>query len=251
MIGAASSISTSVDRRPQQKLRFLRSTSGRFAVLHIVFSLACTLPVLLFVFFQIDHIIIADFARPLEFRQSNLERQYAKGGIAGLTAAVANRAGRAHRDQTAILLVDGQGRSLAGNLSAWPQDLPAPHDWTPSRLLRNGGTEPEEFLVRTMRLPSGHRLLLGGLLDNRADVHRAILLALLGALVLALPIALLGSLAIVREMNRMVAAIAIVGQHVGDGDLSRRAALDGSGDPIVRLRGSLNTLLDRIEVLVA
>jgi len=251
MIGPALPIAAIGDLAPRRKLRFLRSTSGRFAVLHIVFSLACTLPVLLFVFFQIDRIIIADFTRPLEFRQSNLERLYAEGGIAGLTAAVENRARRAHRDQTAILLVDRQGRSLAGNLSTWPQDLPAPQDWTPSRLLRNGGSEREEFLVRTVRLPSGHRLLLGGLLDNRADVHRAILLALLGAFILAMPIALLGSLAIVREMNRMVAAIAIVGQHVGNGDLSSRAALDGSGDPIDRLRSSLNTLLDRIEVLVA
>ncbi|MEG3087051.1 sensor histidine kinase [Sphingomonas sp. PB4P5] len=208
------------------------------------------MPILLFVYVQIDRILVADFARPLEFRQSNLEKQHRIGGVAGLTAAVESRAERAHRDQTAILLVDAQGRKMAGNLTAWPRGVAAPQDWTPAWLEREGSAHPEEFLVRTVRLGTGQRLLLGGLLDSRADMHRALLLALLAAFVLAVPFGLLGSLAIVREMNHMVAAIADVGQQVGAGDLSRRVETDGSGDPVDRLKLSLNTLLERIEALV-
>ena len=226
------------------------STSGRFALLNLVLCLACILPVLLFVYFQIDRILLADFALPLEFRQSNLETHYRNGGLPELTTSVASRAARAHRDQTAILLVDAQGRKLAGNLTAWPDGLATPQDWTPAALHRQGKSHTEEFLVRTVRFASGDRLLLGGLLDNRAEMRKALLLALLAALAIAVPIGLLGSLAIVREMNRMVAAIAYVGQHVAEGDLGRRAETDGSGDPVDRLKTSLNALLDRIEALV-
>ncbi|MDE8654047.1 sensor histidine kinase [Novosphingobium album (ex Liu et al. 2023)] len=237
-------------RRRRAPLLPWRSTSGRFLLLHLVLSLACVVPILLYLYFQIDRVLLADFARPLEYRQSNLENHYKSGGIAELTTSVASRAERAHRDQTAILLVDAQGRKLAGNLSAWPGDLAAPQDWTPVTLQRDGTAHPDEFLVRTALFGPGYRLLLGGLLDNRADMRAALLLALLAAFALAIPIGLLGSLTIVHEMNRMVAAIASIGQHVGAGDLRRRAETDGSGDPVDRLKVSLNAMLDRIEALV-
>jgi signal transduction histidine kinase len=227
-----------------------RSTSGRFVLLHLVLSLACILPVLLYLYFQVDRIILSDFTRPLEFRQSNLDKQYRIGGIARLEGEVRSRAVRAHHDQTAILLVDAGGRRLAGNVEHWPAGLAASVDWTPFALRREGEPVSEEFLVRTVRYPSGHRLLLGGLLDNRANVHGALLLALIAAFALAVPVGLMGSFAVVREMNRMVAAIAGIGQHIGAGDLHRRAETDGSGDPVDRLKISLNAMLDRIETLV-
>ena len=227
-----------------------RSTSGRFALLHFLLSFACTLPILLYLYHEIDDILLDDFTRPLEYRQSNLEKHYRSGGIARLRTAVASRAERAHRDQTAILLIDADGRKLAGNLAIWPHGLPAPRDWTPVVLKRDGVEHAEEFMVRTTNLAGGQRLLLGGLLDNRADMRTALLFALVAAFALAIPIGVLGSLAMVREMNRMVAAIADVGQHVGAGDLQRRAETDGSGDPVDRLKTTLNDMLDRIEALV-
>lgn len=240
---------TSQAQRPRRWLPW-RSTSGRFVLLFVLLSLGCTLPILFYLYHEVDTILLADFTRPLEYRQSNLEKHYRLGGIAELHVSVASRAERAHRDQTAILLVDAQGRKLAGNLGAWPAGLAAPHDWTPVTLHRDGVTHPEAFLARATRLPSGHQLLLGGLLDNRADMQAALLLALAAAFALAIPIGVLGSVAIVREMNRMVAAIADVGQHVGAGDLRRRAETDGSGDPVDRLKTTLNVMLDRIEALV-
>ncbi len=48
----------------------------------------------------------------------------------------------------------------------------------------------------------------------------------------------------------MVEIIAVAGQHVADGNLSRRLATDGSSDPLNRLRESLNAMMARIETLV-
>ncbi|MDX3899357.1 MAG: HAMP domain-containing sensor histidine kinase [Sphingobium sp.] len=227
-----------------------RSTSGRFVLLHLVLCLVCILPVQLYVYFEIDHILLSDFERPLEYRQGNLLRHYDSGGIAELQTAVAGRASRAFQDATAILLVDSEGRKLAGNLAAWPEGLAAPQDWKPVTLHRDGAQQPEDFLVLTTRLASGYRLLLGGLLDNRTSMREALLRGLVAAFALAVPIGLLGSIVIVREMNRMVEAISLVGEHVAVGDLGCRAEIDGSGDPVDRLRMSLNAMLDRIELLV-
>ncbi|MBB5727950.1 sensor histidine kinase [Sphingomonas prati] len=227
-----------------------RSTSARFLLLHLALAVGCTVPALLYVYIKTDQILLEDFQRPLEFRQSNLEKQYRIGGIDKLTLAVTSRAERAHRDRTAILLVDRHGRKLAGNLAAWPAGVGSPQDWTPTMLRHDRAAKSEEYLTLTTRLPTGHSLLLGGLLDNRVDMQTALLRGLAAAFALAIPIGLLGSVVIVHEMNRMVQAIAVVGHQVAAGDLARRATTDGSGDPVDRLRTTLNVMLDRLEVLV-
>lgn len=227
-----------------------RSTSARFVLLSLAICFACVVPVLGYVYHQIDHLLLAEFQRPLEYRQGNLVKHFENGGISELQTSVASRASRAYQDQTAVLLVDAAGRKLAGNLSAWPEGLRAPREWAPAMLHRDGSENPEEFLVLTTRLHSGERLLLGGLLDNRASMQATLLRALFAALALAVPIGLAGSLLVVREMNRMVDAISAVGDHVAAGDLARRAEIDGSGDPVDRLKISLNATLDRIETLV-
>lgn len=227
-----------------------RSTSGRFVLLSLAICLACVVPVLGYVYHEIDRLLLAEFQRPLEYRQGNLLKHFDKGGIAELQTSVASRASRAYQDQTAVLLVDRSGRKLAGNLAKWPEGLAAPREWAPAMLHREGSRHPEEFLVLTARLPTGEQLLLGGLLDNRASMQATLLRALFAALALAIPIGLVGSLVFVREMNRMVAAITAVSEHVAAGDLGSRAAIDGSGDPVDRLKLSLNWMLDRIETLV-
>lgn len=227
-----------------------RSTAGRFLLLYMALCFACTVPALLYVYFETDRILLSNFQRPLEHEQGHLLSHYNRGGIPNLSKAVTDRAGPEYKDDTAILLVDAQGRNLAGNIVAWPQGIGAPVEWQTSRLHRLGHAEQEEFLVLTTRYPTGEQLLLGGLLNNRIQMQLALLRGLAGALALAIPIGLLGSIVLVREMNRMVETISRVGEHVGAGDLRRRAETDGSGDPVDRLKVSLNAMLDRIELLV-
>lgn len=227
-----------------------RSTAGRFLLLYLALCIACTVPALLYVYFETDRILLANFQRPLEHEQGHLLSHYHRGGIPNLSKAVSDRAGPDYNDDTAILLVDAEGRKLAGNIVSWPRGLDAPEEWKTSLLHRQTRARQEEFLVLTTRYPTGERLLLGGLLDNRTQMQLALLRGLAGALALAIPIGLLGSIVLVREMNRMVEAISSVGEHVGAGDLRRRAETDGSGDPVDRLKASLNAMLDRIEALV-
>ncbi|EJU12898.1 HAMP domain-containing sensor histidine kinase [Novosphingobium resinovorum] len=227
-----------------------RSTAGRFLLLYMALCFACTVPALLYVYFETDRILLSNFQRPLEHEQGHLLSHYNRGGIPNLSKAVADRAGPEYKDDTAILLVDARGRKLAGNIVAWPRGVRAPAQWQTSLLHRLGRVRGEEFLVLTTRYPTGEQLLLGGLLDNRIQMQLALLRGLAGALALAIPIGLLGSIVLVREMNRMVETISRVGEHVGAGDLRRRAETDGSGDPVDRLKASLNAMLDRIEALV-
>lgn len=230
--------------------RWWKSTTGHFVLLHLGLSLACILPILLLVYVQTDSIILDDFQRPLQVRMDNLSRHYARGGIAELQTAVQSRAKHGLTDESALLLIAPNGRKLAGNVISWPSGLVAPMGWSPISLHRDAQPAEESFLVITARLPTGHRLLLGGLLDGRAQMQRALFFALAAALALALSIGLIGSIFIVRKMNRMVDTVATAGQHLAAGDLSRRVPMDGSGDPLDRVRQALNAMLTRTEALV-
>ncbi|MET0309998.1 MAG: HAMP domain-containing sensor histidine kinase [Sphingomonas sp.] len=229
---------------------WVRSTTAKFLLLNFALIFICTLPGYVLVYFQADRLMLDSFARPLEFRRDNLSRHYAKGGLRELEKAVRTKAKHGLSDESALMLVAADGHRIAGNVSVWPAGLKAPADWTPVTLRRDEVGKDEPFIAFTTRLPSGEVLLLGGLVDGRVTMQRALLLALAAAFALALPIGLLGSALIIRRMNGMVEIIAIAGRHVADGNLSRRLATDGSSDPLNRLRESLNAMMARIEALV-
>lgn len=230
--------------------RWLGTTTANFLLLNFALIFICTLPGYVLVYVQADRLMLNSFARPLESRKDNLLRHYAKGGAQELEKAVRSKTRHGPSDNSALMLVAPDGHRISGNVTTWPAGLKTPADWNPITLHRDGRKQDEPFLAFTTEFPSGERLLLGGLLDGRATMQRTLLLALAAALALALPIGLLGSTLIIRRMNRMVEIIAVAGQHVADGNLSRRLATDGSSDPLNRLRESLNAMMARIETLV-
>lgn len=230
--------------------RLYKSASARFLLLYLAISLACVVPILCYVYYKADDIVLEDFTGRLERRRENLVRHYQDGGLPLLSEKIRSRIDRGLIDDGMILLVDSAGRKVEGNLSVWPANVTDGPGWKPIFLKREGEKEAHLFLVSVTHLPSGHRFLISGRLDDREQVQSALLYALLGAFGLAVPLALIGSLIVVRQLNRMVEVVADTASHIADGDLGRRARRDHSLDPLDRLSASLNRMLRRIETLV-
>jgi signal transduction histidine kinase len=149
-----------------------------------------------------------------------------------------------------LLLVDRTGRKIAGNMDAWPPTLREQTDWAEMLLYREGDFGPEQFGLSTTHFPSGDRLLVGTVIEDRARVREALAIALAGALLLAIPIGFAGSLILLRFINRRIQDIGDVAARIAAGDLSRRVETVGTKDPFDRLGASLNAMLARIETLV-
>jgi signal transduction histidine kinase len=230
--------------------RLKHSTTARFVLLYLALSLAGIIPLLLATYYQADRIAERQFEAQIDNRRANLLLTYRTGGIEGVAQGIRDRIASGAAAQTALLLVDPQGRRIAGNLAAWPPTVRGPTDWTEMRLFRDGKTEAELFALTAIHLPSGHRLLIGTVIEDRTRMREAQLLGLLGALVLAIPIGLAGSLVMVRFMNRRVGAVANVAARIAAGDLSPRVETGGTKDPFDRLGDSLNAMLARIQALV-
>lgn len=229
--------------------RLRHSTTARFVFLYLALSLVGALPILFFIYHQTDRVVVRGHQSTVEDRTAILIGGYRAGGTAELAREVAERSAGplAHG---VLLLTDRSGRKLAGNVGAWPPSLGNRTTWREMLLYREGHVRPERFGLSTTQLPSGERLLVGVVVDDRAPVREALLISMLGALILAIPIGLLGSFVLVRFMNSRVNEIADVAGGIAAGDLGRRVETEGTNDPFDRLAMSLNAMLARIEDLV-
>jgi signal transduction histidine kinase len=99
-------------------------------------------------------------------------------------------------------------------------------------------------------LPDGSRLLAGHVVEGTLLLNEVGRSALIGAMLLAVPLALLIALFVGRLIDRRISAFASTVDAVSAGDLSRRVPADGSADAFDRLTHGVNAMLQRIEMLV-
>ncbi len=229
----------------------LRSSTGRFFVLVFTLQLISGAALLVFV----RHIIADELERTSRTLVSELRddliADYRQQGSAGLRQLIATRlAGPRSRD-AAVLLDDPHGNHLAGNIEDWPPTLPFEAGWQPITLYRVGRDLPEPMGVIASRLPDGTHLLVGHVIEGDLRVRRLTGEAMIAALLLAVPLALLGAIVATRVITSNVERIAETARRVGMGDLSLRVPhAEDSRDAFGDLAEAINLMLARIEELV-
>ena len=178
---------------------------------------------------------------------------HAFGGVTGLVELVELRSAYDPDRSSYYLLVDADGRFLAGNIASWPSEPPQATDLYRLKLVdrrRRDGTD-RQVLARAVELPSGLKLLVGRDIHDKLRTQQLLRSAIAGGTGLMLLLGLMGGFALSRwtigrleQVNRTTAAIMA-------GNLERRIALFGGGDEFDELAQNLNAMLDRIEQLVA
>ncbi|HWJ70483.1 MAG TPA: HAMP domain-containing sensor histidine kinase [Sphingobium sp.] len=229
--------------------RWLRSSHVRFIglilALELLFGGALMLSITQLVRADLD---AADRAIATEARDTLLSIAREEGDAALLSAVTA----RMDDDEDGVvLLVTAQGQRIAGNLAAWPPNIAATGPWMKASLYRIGDAAPVQFGIAAARLPGGRRLLVGDQTDASDQIRETVEGALLTALLLALPLAIVGAWLAVNIIDRRIAKIAATAAGVGAGDIGRRVPLDGSGDSFDTLGRAINAMLDRIGGLLA
>lgn len=227
-----------------------RSTTARLVTLYLALTVATITPLFFFIYHQTDRVVVTGFQNTVEDRKAILLQQFRDGGVPELSRSIRERIASGAAAHGALLLVDGNGRKIAGNLAAWPPTLPSRIEWAEMRLYREGQRDSELLGISVSNLPSGEHMLVGQVMDDRARLLNALGITLAGALLLSVPIGLLGAFILLRFINRRVNAFGAVAARIAAGDLSRRVETIGSKDPFDRLGMSLNDMLARIEALI-
>jgi signal transduction histidine kinase len=222
----------------------------RVALISLAFSLLISVPVLAFVYHQTDTLFEQRIRDRVDVRERNLLDGYRRGGLDGVVRSIQEELETGLVRNGAILLVDSSNRKIAGNIGAWPPTLRTGMDWVEIRLYPEGSRQAVLYALRTRQLPTGERLLLGSNVEDRERMRASLLEALIGALLLALPLGLIGGVALMRVTERHARAVGKVAVQIAAGDFSHRLDVQAEGQEFALIASAINTMLERIEELV-
>jgi signal transduction histidine kinase len=179
-----------------------------------------------------------------------LSEVFAHEGVAGLTAHIKARVAMQIAAERTLLLTDSAYRPLAGNLAAWPRELPDTPGEHAVMVDDLAGKHTHTLLVRST-LPGGYHLLVGRDLSLFLPLERRFAWGLTAAVTFLFVVGVAGAILIRRELLVRVEGIRQTVAAIMQGDLRHRLPTRRSGDELDTLSQTLNGMLDHIEHLIA
>ncbi|HVO47510.1 MAG TPA: ATP-binding protein [Steroidobacteraceae bacterium] len=173
---------------------------------------------------------------------------FRREGPAGLTGFINTRVGMQIAGERILLLTDPELHPLAGNLPAWPADIPTDAGIY-TRHVTLGGHQTQAMFVHTV-LPGGYNLLVGRDQALFAPLTRRFWYGLAAAVGVLLIAGALGGLMVRRSVLVRVDGIRHAVQAIMQGDLSHRLPTHSSSDELDTLARMINGMLEQLEQLV-
>ncbi len=228
--------------------RWIRSSPVTWALGYLLLGLAALGAFAVTLWYTWNVTIFAAREEILLDDAQRLTAVFAREGIDGLTARIDERIAMQIAFERALLVTDDHYRKLAGNLAAWPANLPAEagnHSVTAYLPDRPGGMG---LVQRT--LPGGYHLLVGRDLSLYLPLERQFAWGLAAAVTFLFVVGVAGALLIRRQLLARVEAMRTTVSAIMAGDLRKRLPDAGSGDEFATLSHTINGMLDHIERLI-
>jgi signal transduction histidine kinase len=232
-------------------IELLRTSTFRLALTYFGLFAISVMALLGLIYY--DTVVYADqqLDETIDAEITGLAEQYHQRGLTGLITVIEERSNPGRGGSTLYLLTDRQQRSLAGNLSGWPDVTVGPDGWMRFPLDAQGANGRRHVAQATSFLLSGgYQLLVGRDLAERTNFQLRITEALLWAGGLTLALGLFGGLVMSRSVLARIEGINRASDRVMEGEFGRRIPVRGTGDEFDRLAQNLNLMLDRIERLM-
>ncbi len=157
-----------------------------------------------------------------------------------------------HRDRF-LALFDRSGRLLDGNVAAIPTGVVVGRASSVATLVPTQlpGKDRDVARLAVCRMPDGDLLLTGVDLDEAEEALRVVERSLMIGLALGLLLALGVGLIAGRRAARQVDSVRQLTEAIVAGDLDMRLAVGARPDSFELLCAHINTMLDRLQVLVS
>jgi signal transduction histidine kinase len=173
---------------------------------------------------------------------------FTKDGVQGLVAGVNRYLDMPFVPERTILFADASLSRIAGNLPAWPSEVPD-SPGTHELSIERDGTLMQVVVIHAT-LPGGNHLLVGRDISRFKKLEILFWYGLAGAAVAVLLLGWLGGTLIRRVLLSEVYGIGQTASAIVEGDLSRRLPTQNAGDELDLLAQTVNRMLDQIENLV-
>jgi signal transduction histidine kinase len=230
----------------------LRSTTFKLALICIAIFGAVVTALFWLVYSSTTSYVSNRLDRAIEADRTVLVAAYESGGRDELVKTINKFLADKRFEENIYLLVDQSFAALAGNLNTWPPSLSggagrdnfAAKEWTRST--------PEEPALRAAfeTLPDGSHLLVGRDVSDLDQFAKKIYLALALFIFLMFVVAVVAGVAVTRRTVGRIETINATSRAIMQSGLGERVPLRGSQDEWDQLAGNLNSMLDRIEVLM-
>ena len=233
--------------------KVLKSSSFRITLFYMLMLSASVAVLLGFIYWSTAGFMDRQTDATIGAEIQGLAEQYRQRGLPGLSTVIRGRFAQDPTGAAVYLLTDQAFTPLVGNLDRWPAGLPDANGWMHFRLRDRGPNHAEEHAARgqVFRLHGDLLLLVGRDVRDLERTRHLILDALTWGLALTAALALLGGWIVSHRVLRRLEAINQTSREIMEGDLSRRIPMRGSGDDFDQLAAGLNTMLARIESLMA
>lgn len=224
--------------------RLWRSTFGLVALVALAFSVA-TLAIGFIAFVVTHEALELQLDHRIEVETNALLAEARDDGFAGLADAIRRREASRSTASLEYLLLDSQGRRVAGSMVARVPIRPGYLEFF--RYERSGKRGVGQSLTTPVQ---GGTLVVVADRQGLQEIDRTLLALFAGTLAAMLLIGIGAAALIGWTTRRRLARIDTTALAIIDGDLARRVPRDGSGSEFDSLAGTLNRMLDRIAGLM-
>jgi signal transduction histidine kinase len=231
--------------------KLFRTTTFRLSLTYLALFSAAAILAIAYIYWNTTVLLSRQLNQTIDAELKGLAEQYRAGGLEQLVRTVAERS--ATPGNSLYLVADGEGRRLAGNLSAVSPDLwnsLGPVEFV-YRRPAGGGVENRLAFAKVFRLPSGYRLIVGRDIEDRRELASMVRSAMLWGLGVMALFSIGGGYWVSRKLLARIDALSDTTRTIMEGDLTGRLPVNGSGDELDRLSENLNLMLARIEQLMA
>jgi len=231
--------------------KLFRTTTFRLSLTYLAVFSAAAIVALAFIYWNTTVLLSRQLNQTIDAELKGLAEQYRAGGLDQLVRIVAERSRTP--GNSLYLVADRDGKQLAGNLSAvstqlWDSLGPVEFFYTRPA---PGGVERRLAFANVFRLPGGYRLIVGRDIEDRRELARLIRITMLWGLGVMALVGIGGGYWVSRRLLARIDNLSATTRTIMSGDLSGRLPVSGSGDELDRLAQSLNSMLSRIEQLMA
>jgi signal transduction histidine kinase len=227
--------------------RLLGSTPFRLTLAYMGAFLAAAVLIFIYVAWQANVLLASKAVEALDAETASLRLQFALGGTDRLAEVIGKRA--SEPGAGLYLLLDAEGKRLAGNLARRPDALDSQGKMFSYAGAGGGGNE-RLAIGRALPVPDGLTLVVARDIEDQHRFAASISRLALWSLGLLSALGLGAGILISRSLVTRIDAVTETSRQIMAGDLSRRIPLSGSGDEIDRLADGLNAMLVRIEELM-
>jgi len=232
----------------------LRSTTFRLALISIGVFGAMVIALFGYVYWSTTNFVLSRSDNAIEAELATLRNVYETAGRDGLTRAIEQHAAAARPEGGVYLLADESFSPVAGNIEKWPAPLKSEGEWAdfkPEAANSKVGGGQALFRARSETFPDGLHLLVGRGISDLSRFTNEISTALIIALLLIFILAAVASVSVTRRTVGRIESINATSRAIMESGLGRRIPLRGTEDEWDRLAHNLNSMLERIEVLMA